>query len=98
MSIRPEDSARRFFHRELQSLSSLERRVLDHILREHSISRNTGRDFFDERTFGERLSDRIAAFGGSWPFLILFAAVILGWILLNSVLILRGAEAFDPYP
>jgi uncharacterized membrane protein len=98
MSIRPEDSARRFFHRDLQSLSSHERRVLDHILREHSISRNTGRDFFDERTLGERLSDRIAAFGGSWPFLILFAAVIFGWILLNSVLILRGADAFDPYP
>src|SRR5439155_4820453 len=47
-------------------------------------------------TFGERLSDRIAAFGGSWRFIILFGSVLLVWIVVNTVVLL--SRAFDPYP
>ena len=47
-------------------------------------------------TFGERLSDRMAEFGGSWKFLIIFCAVLIVWIATNGVLIAR--RAFDPYP
>src|SRR6266567_4500211 len=47
-------------------------------------------------TFGERLSDRIAEFGGSWKFLITFGAVIVVWIGANAVLL--ATRAFDPYP
>ncbi len=45
---------------------------------------------------GERLADHVASFGGSWTFLMLFGSVLLGWVLLNSLLILR--HPFDPYP
>jgi uncharacterized membrane protein len=47
-------------------------------------------------TFGQRVSDRIAMFGGSWRFISLFGLVILGWIAINSFLML--ARPFDPYP
>ena len=46
-------------------------------------------------TFGERLADKIAAFGGSWRFIIIFMVVLIGWIILNSLSFLR---IFDPYP
>ena len=48
-------------------------------------------------TFGERLADRVAAFGGSWTFIMLFWIVLIGWIILNSLPTVRG-HAFDPYP
>lgn len=47
-------------------------------------------------TWGERLSDRIAEFGGSWTFILSFMATLFGWILLNSVFLTQ--RAFDPYP
>jgi uncharacterized membrane protein len=54
----------------------------------------------DGRTLGERVADEIASFGGSWPFIFIFIAVILVWMLINTVVIgdaLHG-KAFDPYP
>jgi uncharacterized membrane protein len=47
-------------------------------------------------TFGERLSDKIADFGGSWTFIISFLCFILLWIVLNAFWFLN--TGFDPYP
>lgn len=47
-------------------------------------------------TFGEKLADRIAAFGGSWTFLITFFCLLLTWILAN--LYLFKSHPPDPYP
>lgn len=54
----------------------------------------------NSRTLGERVADSIASFGGSWPFIFIFLGLILGWMIVNTVLIghvLHG-RAFDPYP
>lgn len=48
-----------------------------------------------ELTFGERLADKVAAFGGSWTFLILFGVVLATWIGINATIV---ALRFDPYP
>ncbi len=56
-------------------------------------------DLFDDETattFGERLADKVAAFGGSWRFILIFCGILLLWVLLNTILILT--EVFDPYP
>lgn len=45
---------------------------------------------------GERIADQIAAFGGSWRFIIIFFMILLVWILANSFYLL--SEPFDPYP
>ncbi len=47
-------------------------------------------------TFGERLSDKIAAFGGSWTFILSFAAFMAAWITLNVMFLAN--KSFDPYP
>lgn len=48
-------------------------------------------------TFGENLADRVASLGGSWGFIIFFALVVVGWMMLNNAL--GGhSDAFDPYP
>jgi uncharacterized membrane protein len=54
----------------------------------------------DDRTYGERVADEIASFGGSWPFIFIFIAIIIAWMLINTLLIghLIHGKAFDPYP
>jgi uncharacterized membrane protein len=47
-------------------------------------------------SLGERLSDRVATFGGSWRFLCLFAAVMVTWMGVNSWLL--AGHPFDPFP
>lgn len=54
-------------------------------------------DADSDLTFGQRLADRVADFGGSWTFILIFGGIIVVWISLNTVLLLRK-PAFDPYP
>jgi uncharacterized membrane protein len=49
----------------------------------------------DPITAGQRLADRVAAFGGSWKFISSFGAFLLMWICVNVILV---TNAFDPYP
>ncbi len=49
-----------------------------------------------EMTFGEKLSDRVATFGGSWAFIITFFSLLIGWIILNVFILIQ--KPFDPYP
>ena len=54
----------------------------------------------DDRTLGERVADKIASFGGSWPFIFIFLSIIMGWMVINTLFIgdlIHGKE-FDPYP
>jgi len=44
----------------------------------------------------QRLADRVAAFGGSWTFIIIFAAILLAWVLLNTLILARYRASFDP--
>jgi hypothetical protein len=77
-------------------LTSLEQEVL-RSLREHELlARNVDAEFEQHWTLGERLADRIATFGGSWPFLICFAAFLALWIGLNTFVLI--ARPLDPYP
>jgi len=47
-------------------------------------------------TFGEKVSDHLAEFGGSWTFIGFFAAVMMSWVVMNSLAFF--ATPFDPYP
>lgn len=49
-----------------------------------------------EATLGDKLSDKVAEFGGSWAFIITFFSILAGWIVLNSIVLLQ--KPFDPYP
>lgn len=50
----------------------------------------------DQASFGEALADRVAAFGGSWTFIVLFVVALVGWVVLNSGAL--GNDALDPFP
>ena len=82
----------------LDQLEVEEAKVLHHIHHVQHTSRDVG-DIVDEQaTFGEHLSDKVAAVGGSWKFIMVFAAVLLGWMLLNSQILGKLGTPFDPYP
>ena len=81
---------------EIGELSALDHEVLASLEQHEILSENISHDFEEKRTFGERLSDQIAAFGGSWRFIILFGVVLFVWIVINTVVL--ATRAFDPYP
>src|SRR6184192_4892873 len=81
---------------EIGELSALDQEVIESLEQHEILSSDIEKQFEKKLTFGERLSDRIAEFGGSWKFLITFGAVIVVWIGANAVLLATGA--FDPYP
>ena len=79
-------------------LPERERKVIERVAKRVSISRDMTVEYDKGRTFGQRLADHIAAFGGSWSFIILFAAAIAIWVVANTVVLPRWNDAFDPYP
>ena len=81
----------------LDVMAALARRFrkTDELLRRKVPNPNEVAD--EQETFGERVADGVARFGGSWAFIFSFAAVLLSWVAINTILIM-GKEAFDPYP
>jgi uncharacterized membrane protein len=75
-----------------------EQRVIERLTKRLHISHNTVREFEESLTFGQRLADRIAIFGGSWTFILLFLAALLAWIVLNTLILSRIGKPFDAYP
>jgi uncharacterized membrane protein len=98
MTIQPEDLARRLLRSEWDRLSHHERAVITKVLERIRPRRDIHEEYRDQRTFGERLADRVAELGGSWTFIILFLAFLAGWAVLNTMLMQRRGSAFDPYP
>jgi uncharacterized membrane protein len=89
------DDAAAFLRRTWQDLSERERRVIErHVERRH-VSRDVNHEFDAQLTVGQRVADSVAAFGGSWTFIIVFGAVLVAWVIANTALLLRP---FDPYP
>ena len=92
------DFAKKHFNAEINTLSNREQRVIEHFGNRKYISHDTNREFETKLTFGQKLADKVAAFGGSWTFIIIFGAILLSWVLLNSFLLARRGATFDPYP
>lgn len=67
--------------------SLAEESLLTHQLKEE--------DTDSKATFGERVADKVAQFGGSWTFILSFTGVLVVWIVVNTVIL---TKAFDPYP
>jgi uncharacterized membrane protein len=78
------------------TLSKLEQDFVDALAERELLSKNINIEFERDLTFGERLADKVAEFGGSWTFITGFGVVLVVWIMINSVFLLRSP--FDPYP
>jgi CRP/FNR family cyclic AMP-dependent transcriptional regulator len=70
-------------------------RGTDEVLRSRA-ARNPNVEEEDSMTFGERIADRVAAFGGSWTFIGIFGFFLVGWIILNSWILAK--KPIDPFP
>ena len=95
---KPEDIALKLLGVPYAALDERTRKVTRHIAGRKHIARNTETDYAEAATFGQRAADAVARFGGSWTFILLFAAVLVVWVGLNSVLLARAGNSFDPYP
>lgn len=82
--------------REIGELSDLDKTVLESVTEKTTISDKVEFDSDENRTFGQRVADNVASFGGSWKFIIFFGFFIFVWILAN-IYWLRN-QGFDPYP
>jgi|GEM_PF-434083 len=80
---------------DLESLTSDEARELIEELRPLSVSEDVYEDMEEESTLGERLSDRLSMFAGSWKFIMGFGVLMAIWVIRNGML---GDQAFDPFP
>jgi uncharacterized membrane protein len=65
-------------------------------MQRNRVARNANAEEAENLTFAQRVADRVAAFGGSWTFIVIFGVVIATWMTVNSAALLR--HSFDPYP
>ncbi len=82
---------------EMNVVNGMEGKVLEAISAEKTISDKLLEDEQQAAfTYGERIADKIATFGGSWTFILLFISVLFLWILINTIILIK--KPFDPYP
>lgn len=63
-------------------------------LMSRQVSRNVLEEEQERLTIGQRVADRVAAFGGSWPFIFLFGGIMVVWMAINVLALAH----YDPYP
>ena len=76
---------------EIARLTEIERQIIDRFIHRQPVARDITTS---SPGFGDRIADRVAAFGGSWPFILLAVAAIGVWLSVNLV----SRRAFDPFP
>lgn len=81
--------------KETGELSDMEQTVLN-ALNDNTILSDKLDDEIQEFTFGQKVADKVATFGGSWTFIISFMSFLLLWIAVNAFIFLN--KGFDPYP
>ncbi|HVX50685.1 MAG TPA: DUF1003 domain-containing protein [Chitinophagaceae bacterium] len=82
--------------KELGTLSSLEKQVVNAMQNDQLLTDKLNDDKNEKLSYGQKLADKVATFGGSWRFIIIFAVFIVVWMAINTILM--ATKAFDPYP
>lgn len=77
-------------------LSNLEDEVVESLKTHDTLAENIEEDYEDHRSIGDRMSDIVASFGGSWTFIISFCLFLGIWMAVN--VIMGATQAFDAYP
>lgn len=79
-----------------RDLTRVEKQVFEKLESREFVSTDTEAEIEKDPTFGDRLSDKIASFGGSWTFILTFMGILVVWIIFNSIALV--SKHFDPYP
>ena len=78
---------------DVMSILAARLRQTDEMMR-HMVSRNVNEEIEETLTFGDRIADSIASFGGSWTFIIIFCSILVLWMASNIFLATRAFDAF----
>ena len=95
LNIYREKYISRFLQSEVGELNDLHKNVIKSMTDDKSLVSKV-EDEPDNRTFGQRVADNVADFGGSWTFIIAFFVFIMIWIVSNVYILMN--KGFDPYP
>jgi uncharacterized membrane protein len=82
--------------KEIGELTELEKTVLNSVTNNNTLTDKIDGEEENVFTIGQRIADKVASFGGSWPFIILFGIFIFIWITVNVFWLIN--KGFDPYP
>ena len=85
-----------YLEAEFRKISDMEQALVSKIARRGRVSRLVDQEYEAKMTLGQRIADRVAQFGGSWPFIFIFSIILFGWMMLNSWFL--AGHPFDPYP
>jgi len=85
-----------YLEAEYRKISDMEQSLVSRVARGGRVSRLVDQEFEAHMTLGQRVADRVAQFGGSWPFIMIFGVVLVGWVVVNSTMV--AGHPFDPYP
>ena len=85
-----------FLVQEMGELTDLDKTVLDSLTGNTILTDKLDGDELPNLTYGQRIADKVASFGGSWTFIISFGIFIFIWINLNVFWMMN--KSFDPYP
>src|SRR5690606_20328314 len=77
-------------------LAVIDKNVMDAIKNNSILSEHIQDEIESELTIGQKLADKVAAFGGSWTFILTFFVFILIWMIINILIL--ATKPFDPYP
>jgi len=86
----------RMMEEEKGELARIDSQVMEAIRNNSILSEQIFDETEPELTFGERMADHIATFGGSWRFIIIFFAFLISWMIINAYILIK--QPFDPYP
>ena len=93
----PEALAEELLGRPYEELDEDEQRALCRVA-STDIALDPDEEEFSRQGFGDRLADRVAEIGGSWAFIVVFALVLLAWMLINGPLAKKWGIVWDAYP
>ena len=82
--------------KELGTLTDLEKQVVQTLQNDQLITDKLNEDKSDKLTYGQRLADKVATFGGSWTFISIFGLFLLISMAINVIILTN--RSFDPYP
>src|SRR5262249_33433385 len=77
----------------VSQLGDRERNIIAHLINRKTVARDSNALYDSGLTFGQRVADKVAAFGGSWTFILLFIGFMGIWLLYNG-----RERGFDPFP
>jgi uncharacterized membrane protein len=81
--------------KDIDELNELEKTVISSLKDNKSVLPQL-EDDIGQATFGQKIADKVASFGGSWTFIIAFVSFLVLWICVNAFILLN--KAYDPYP